>query len=237
MKLVIKSLKVTFIVISTMLIFCIFFSFTTGPFWMYYWLGTSVSNYSFRPDYILIMGGSGYPSESALMRSWYAAEAWKKNPNAFIVVSQPAAACVRPELSDAWGIRKDLMVRGVDSTRILLEIKGKNTRDEGLEIMKIAPEASSKNCLIVTSPEHTRRSVLVFRKLGFKHLGGEPTFNASGPVDLDYQDNRLGGRNIPLPDVGGSVQLRYQFWNHLRYQVICYRELAGLAWYKLRGWI
>lgn len=237
MKIAIKSLKVTFIAISAVLIFCVLFSFTTGPFWLYYWLGTSESTYAFRPDYIFIMGGAGYPSESALMRSWYAAEAWKKNPQSYVVVSQPAAACVRPELSDAWGIRKDLMVRGVDSTRILLEIKGKNTRDEGLEILKIVPDAAGKNCLIVTSPEHTRRSVLVFRKLGFKNLGGEPTFNASGPVDLDYQDNQLGGRNIPLPEVGGSVQLRYQFWNHLRYQVICYRELAGLAWYKLRGWI
>lgn len=237
MKWVLKALKITFITVSAVLIFCVLFSFTTGPFWLYYWLGTSESNHSFQPDYIIIMGGSGYPSESALMRSWYAAEAWKKHPSATVIISQPAAACVRPELSDAWGIRRDLMTRGVDSSLILLEIKGKNTRDEGLEVMKIAPGAANANCLIVTSPEHMRRSVQVFRKLGFRHLGGEPTFNASGPVDLDYKDNQLGGRNIPLPEVGGSVQLRYQFWNHLRYQVICYRELVGLVWYKLRGWI
>lgn len=120
-----------------------------------------------------------------------------KNPASFVIVSQPAAACVRPELSDAFGIRNDLIIRGVDSTRILLEIKGKNTRDEGLEVMKIAPEAPVKNCLIVTAPEHMRRSIRVFRKLGFRSLGGEPTFNASGPVDLDYQDNRLGEITFP----------------------------------------
>lgn len=183
------------------------------------------------------MGGSGYPGESALIRSWYAAETWKKNPSATVIITQPAAACVRPEFSDAWGIRYDLMIRGVDSTRILLEIKGKNTREEGMEVLRIAPGAKKKGCVLVTSPEHMRRSILTFKKLGFTALGGEPTFNASGPVDLDYKDNQLGGNSMPLPNVGGSLQLRYQFWNHLRYQVICYRELIGLGWYRLKGWI
>ena len=28
---------------------------------------------------------------------------------------------------------------------------------------------------------------------------------------------------------------RYQFWNHLKYQVVCYREYAALTWYWLSG--
>ncbi len=81
-----------------------------------------------------------------------------------------------------------------------------------------------------------RRSILCFKKAGYKYLGGEPTFNVSGPSNLLYSDKNLGGRNIPLPEVGESIQLRYQFWNHLRYQVLCYRELVALVWYKIRGW-
>lgn len=204
---------------------------------MYHWLGTSQSSYSFKPDYIILMGGSGYPAESALMRSWYAANVWKQHPGATVIVAQPAAVCVHPELSDAWGIRSELLLRGVDSSRILLEIKGKNTREEAMEVLQIAPQAALKNCLLVTSPEHMRRAVLTFRKLGFAKVGGVPTFNVSAPADLDYRDDQLGGRKIPLPEVGGSLQLRYQFWNHLHYQVICYRELVALAWYKLKGWV
>jgi uncharacterized SAM-binding protein YcdF (DUF218 family) len=237
LKKILSIARITFLVVSSVLLLIVLFSFTTGPYWIYHWLGTSESEFKFKPDYIIIMGGAGYPSESALMRSWYAAGVYQKNPQAIVVVTQPAAACVRPELSDAYGIRKDLIIRGVDSTRILLEIKGKNTREEGMNVLTLAPDAKEKNCVIITSPEHMRRSVLVFRKLGYKKVGGIPTFNASGPVDLDYKDSQLGGNTMPLPEVGGSIQLRYQFWNHLRYQVICYREIIGLGWYKLRGWV
>ncbi len=229
--------KALLLSLSVIFLLVIIFSFTTGPFWIYHWLGTSVSAYSFRPDYIIIMGGAGHPSESSLIRSWYAAGLWHKYPESAIIVTQPSAACVRPELSDAWGIRNDLVIRGVDSMAILIEIKGRNTRQEAMEVMALAPDAREKACLIITAPEHMRRSVLTFRKAGFKQVGGEPTFNKSGPVDLDYNDEQLGGNTLPLPEVGGSVQLRYQFWNHLRYQVICYRELAGLLWYKVKGWI
>jgi uncharacterized SAM-binding protein YcdF (DUF218 family) len=237
MKLLLKALKIIFITVSSFLVFCLVFAFTTGPFWLYYRMGTSEGKYDFKPEYIIIMGGAGYPSETALMRSWYAAKVFHQSPQSIVIITQPAADGVQPELSDAWGIRKDLIIRGVDSTKILLEIKGKNTREEGLEVLRIAPDAKDAGCVLVTAPEHMMRSIRVFKKLGFNKLGGVATFNASGPVDLDYKDKDLGGRSLPLPDVGGSIQLRYQFWNHLRYQVICYRELAGLAWYKLKGWI
>jgi uncharacterized SAM-binding protein YcdF (DUF218 family) len=229
--------KILFYTFSVLLMLVVLFSFTTGPFWIYHWLGTSVSDYKFKPEYIIIMGGAGHPSESSLMRSWYAARSWHTYPQATVIITQPSAVCVRPEFSDAWAIRNDLVLRGVDSTAILLEIKGRNTRQEAMEVIQIAPDAPNKGCLIITSPEHMRRAVLTFRKMGFQQVGGESTFNASGPVDLDYKDGQLGGNTMPLPEVGGSVQLRYQFWNHLRYQVICYRELAGLMWYKVKGWI
>jgi uncharacterized SAM-binding protein YcdF (DUF218 family) len=233
----IRGAKILFISVSSFLILVVLFAFTNGPYYIYHWLGTSKSEFHFQPQCIIIMGGAGYPDESSLIRSWYAAETWRKNPSATVIITQPAAARIRPELSDAWGIRKDLMIRGVDSTKIILEIKGKNTRAEGMEVMRIFPGAEKQRCVLITAPEHMRRSILTFEKLGFTQLGGIATWNASGPVDLDYKDSNLGGNNVPLPEVGGSLQLRYQFWNHLRYQVLCYREFMGLAWYQLRGWI
>lgn len=212
------------------------FSFTTGPFWMYYYMGTYQSHYTFTPKYVVIMGGAGYPSESAMIRSYFAAKVANQFPDSKVVITQPAASGVSPEKSDAAGIARDLMIRGVDSSRIFLEIHGKNTREEALEVLKITPGAWTAPTVIVTAPEHMIRSIQTFRKAGYKQLGGEPTFNVAGPVDLDYKDNDLGGRQLPVPGVGNSIQLRYQFWNHLRYQVICYRELFALLWYKIRGW-
>lgn len=182
------------------------------------------------------MGGAGYPSESAMMRSYYAAQLAKQYPESDIYVTQPAADFVAIKETDAYGIMTDLMVRDIDSSRIFLEIKGKNTREEALNVKAMCPQIVNEPCVIVTSPEHMRRSILTFRKAGFKLLGGKATDNASGPQQLEYHDKNLGGRNIPLPEVGESIQLRYQFWNHLRYQVICYRELFALFWYKLKGW-
>lgn len=46
-------------------------SFTTWPFWGYYWLGTSKSKISGKPDYIILLGGGGMPSESNLMRAFF----------------------------------------------------------------------------------------------------------------------------------------------------------------------
>ncbi len=213
------------------------FAFTTGPFYLYNWLGQSVSEYHFKPMHIIIMGGSGYPSESAMMRSYYAAKLAKQFPESDLYITQPAADYVEMVKTDAYGIMTDLIERDIDSNRIFLEIKGKNTREEVLNIKTMRPQLLNEPCVIVTSPEHMRRSILTFRKAGYKLLGGQSTFNESGPQQLEYHDKNLGGRNIPLPEVGKSIQLRYPCWNHLRYQVICYRELFALFWYKVRGWV
>jgi uncharacterized SAM-binding protein YcdF (DUF218 family) len=231
-----RFIKYLMMTCGGLFLFILIFSFTTGPFWMYNWLGSSESDYHFTPANIIIMGGAGYPSESAMMRSYYAAKLGHQFPDAKIVVTKPAARGVAIEKTDAFGIRQDLMIRGIDSTRIILEIYGKNTREEAQNVLVLEPSAKNNPCVLVTAPEHELRSILTFRKLGYKAVGGAPTFNAFGPIDLVYKDNSLGGRNIPIAAVGNSIQLRYQFWNHLRYQVICYRELFALAWYKLRGW-
>jgi uncharacterized SAM-binding protein YcdF (DUF218 family) len=232
-----KVMRVTVYSFGVLFIAVLLFAFTTGPYWIYHWLGTSVSDYHFKPQQIIIMGGSGMPGESATLRLYYTARLAKQFPETGIFITQPAVSGIPVEYTDAWLMRQELLDKGIDSSRIFLEIKGKNTREEAQNVLKIRPAIIHEACVIVTSPEHMRRSILSFRKVGYTQLGGLPTFNASGPVELKYEDHALGGRNIPLPEVGNSIQLRYQFWNHLRYQVICYRELVALCWYKLRGWI
>jgi uncharacterized SAM-binding protein YcdF (DUF218 family) len=218
------------------LVFMIVFAFTTGPFYLYYWLGKSNSEYYFKPKHIILLGGAGYPSATALLRSFYASEVYIKNAGCDIYVCQPSSEGLSVDKSDAYKISKDLMTRGVDSSKIYLELIGKNTREEALEVAKINPQLKNENCILVSSPEHMKRAIAVFQKAGFKNIGGEPTFDLCGPTNLLYNDKDLGG-NKHLPSIGQETQLRYQFWNHFVYQIICYRELMAITWYWLKGWI
>jgi uncharacterized SAM-binding protein YcdF (DUF218 family) len=228
--------KKILIVLGGLFICILLFSFTTGPYWIYHWLGMSESEYHFKPKNIIIMGGAGMPSESALMRLYFASNLGNRFPESKIYITQPAARGVPLLKTDAYKMKIEMVLHGIDSSRIFLEINGKNTREEALNVIKLNAQTINEPCVIVTAPEHMLRSILSFRKAGFKMIGGEATFNEAGPSDLLYHDGTLGGNKIPLPEVGESLQLRYQFWNHLRYQVICYRELFGLLWYKIRGW-
>jgi len=92
------------------------------------------------------------------------------------------------------------------------------------------------NILIVTSPEHMYRSVKAFIKVGLVNTGGEPAFEKAIESNLLFKDDDLGGNNA-VPEIGGSMQIRYQFWNHMKYQIIVYREYFAIAYYKLKSWI
>jgi hypothetical protein len=78
--------------------------------------------------------------------------------------------------------------------------------------------------------------VKTFIKAGLENTGGEPAFEKAIEANLDFDDDELGG-NKSIPDVGNNTQLRYQFWNHMKYQIIVYREYFAITYYKLRAWI
>jgi len=218
------------------LVLSFLFSFTTLPFWAYYWLGTSESKITEKPDYIIMLGGGGMPSESNLMRAYYTYYAAKESPESKIIISIPgdtanAKSAVRL-------VANELIQKGIDSKRILFENTGTNTRMEGLCVEKmIGADKLTKSFLIVTSPEHMRRSVKVFRKIGFKRINALPAFEHALEASLIFRDRELGGRKIIAPEIGGSITVRYQFWNHLKYEILVARELTALGYYKLRGWI
>ena len=91
--------------------------------------------------------------------------------------------------------------------------------------------------LLITSPEHMRRAVLCFRKAGFEKVNGLPAFENALEADLKFDDDKLGGNNTLIPDVGESIKARYQLWNHLKYEILIAREIVALGYYRLRGWI
>ncbi|MBM3434819.1 MAG: YdcF family protein [Bacteroidetes bacterium] len=215
-------------------ILMVILSFTSLPFWGYYWLGTSVGSEEIIPDYIIVLGGSPMPGESSLIRTYYGTVAANRFPGSKVFISLPGD--VTDEESSVNLMKKELEIRNVDTNRILIENQGTNTRFQALEIKKLVPEPHAA-LLIITSPEHVRRAVLAFRKAGFVNTAGMPAFGRATDFDLLYNDAALGGNNKYLPEIGGNIQLRYRIWRHLECEILIIRECLALGFYFLKGWI
>ncbi len=224
--------KTFFISLGAIFTLMIILSFTTLPFWMYYKLGITNNALEKPPDYIVVLGGGGFPSESSLMRTYKASQISLVFPSSKIIIALPGDTMDLN--SSIVQMKEEIISRGINNERIILEPVGRNTRMQALEISKlISPDS---DILIVTSPEHMYRSIRSFKAVGLKNTNGESAFESAIESLLIFDDDKLGG-NKYLPDIGGNTQFRYQFWNHFKYQIIVYREYLAIAYYKLKGWI
>ncbi len=228
--------KFVFLTSGMVFMLLLILSFTSLPFYAYHWLGTSMSKLDTKPAYIVFLGGGGMPSESNLMRAHYTVKAAKAFPESKIVISLPGN--LLDETSTPILVSVELQNRGIAKDRIFHENIGKNTRSQALKLRFFRGESfSDKPILLVTSPEHMRRSVLTFEKAGFLNVNALPAFENALEADLMFIDDELGGNRFLTPDVGGSIIFRYRFWNHLKYEVLIAREITAMAYYKVRAWI
>jgi uncharacterized SAM-binding protein YcdF (DUF218 family) len=217
--------------LSGLVLALLLFAFTDGPFYLLHWLATSAGERSISPTHIVMLGGGGYPGEQTLLRSWHAAQLAARYPSAGVLISQASEPGPR---SAAELLKEELCMRGVAPARIQLQTNARNTREEALFACRRL--SSSSKILLVTSPEHVRRSVMAFEAAGFNHVAGHPAYSDPGIPNLCYASDSLGGRQMPVLDPGHSTQFRYRFWNHLHYELLCLREFIALGWYRLNGW-
>lgn len=252
---IIRILKYSMITLGCICFVSIILCFTSVPFWSYYWLATKNAGIHRPPDYIIVLGGGGMPSETGLIRTYYAAMLGNSFPRSSIVVALPGDST--DALSALSLMKKELIIRGIRPGRIRLESKGTNTRAEALNIWKmisvIRDNRDSRdnrhsrdnlkgkyrppNIAIVTSPEHLNRAVRSFKKAGFTAVDGLPAFENAIESDLTYNDRTLGGRRWIIPGIGGNILFRYQFWMQLHYEELIIREMFATAYYKLKEWI
>jgi uncharacterized SAM-binding protein YcdF (DUF218 family) len=228
-----RLLRNLFVLIGIFFSICVLLALTSAPYWGYHWLGTSKSELVEKPSTIVLLGGGGMPSHSALMRSWYVAKATKSFPDARVIIAMPGD--LTDSLSTPVLMKKELEIRGISSSKIGFENEGTNTRAQALNCQRYIKMQSP--ILLVTSPEHMRRAVLCFQKAGFEKVNALPAFENATEADLAFDDDKLGGRKTLVPDVGESINMRYQLWNHLKYEILIAREIVALTYYKLRGWI
>lgn len=209
-------------------VFMLALAFTDVPYLAYHQLGTHCKPLKVKPSVIVVFGGSGMPSADGLMRSYYAAEAALKFPSSEVIIAHPFdqgnAKTVQLDL-----MKKELVIRGVDSTRISYEPLGHNTRSQAANIASLLEGRLNEPVLIITGPEHMYRSIRSLQKAGLQHVGGLPSF------EKPISERRLKGGKHPETEVG--LSWRYNVWSYLKYELLVLREYCAIAYYKLKGWI
>ncbi|MFH0881272.1 MAG: YdcF family protein [Lentisphaerota bacterium] len=183
------------------------------------WFVTAGDEKAGAPQYVIVLGGGGIPSESGLMRTYYAAEMRKEYTGLTYVVSLPCEG--DPATNSVGRMRDELVMRGVPASSILMEYAARNTHEQAVNIAKMmGPATQQAEVRLVTSSWHMRRAIACFQAAGFQHLGGTKTINQGAEADP-----------------GSGVLLRYAFWANLTSGIECLRECTALLVYKLRGWI
>jgi uncharacterized SAM-binding protein YcdF (DUF218 family) len=217
---------------TTIIIFIL--SFTTVPFWGIYQLAQRGGSYEFEPEYLIFMGGSGFPGKSSLLRLYHTSKLAHQYPESKIIAAFPGNP------NDSTGmltkIMDELAIRGIDSSRVQFEHIGTNTRWQALEIKKNIIKDTLSKIVIVSSPSHIYRTVKVFQNIGYDSIGSFACFERDIRVSLNFYSDEIEGKDY-IPDVGQSQQLRYQFWNHLKYEIELLREYMAISYYYLNGWI
>ena len=198
------------------------------------------------PTHILVMGGSGIPGESGLSRTFFGAEAARLHPEAEVLIALPLGT------NESYASRAyvdELRLRGVPAKRLRLLAGGRNTREQALRLAEaLAGQARPPLVLVVTDPNHVRRTAACIRKAFADRktavrLDALPVFQLSieDPLEflareLDAQASAAAPRAV-LPDAGFSLRFRYDVWNNLSYTQSVLRESTALLYYRLRGWI
>ena len=228
MKRLTKSIIITFFVFGILFFTMLVLAFTSAPFYMHYRLGqdpnddVEVSN----PQLVMMFGGAGMPSEDNLMRLYHTA-ALARHFDVPVLLVHPEDSLCQAEMTR--------LLRQGDIDSILYMTEGANTRSQAVELMNAYPELSEKELIVVTSPEHVRRTVKCLNKVGFRNTIGKAAYPATVDFDLSLKKQKLGG-NEAIPSVE-SVKMRYTFFNYLKLEITCLREYCALAYYKIKGWI
>lgn len=228
-----KTSKILLITMGSLFLCMVVIAFTSLPFSMRYNLGTTVPKLIEKPEYIVMLGGGGIPEGSSMVRLYHTAVQAKLFPMAKVIVALPGDTS--KTTSSIRLMKHELIIRGINGSRIQMENNGTNTHNEVLEITKIINDSTAK-ILVITSPEHLYRSVKCFQKAGFKYISGHAAFEKVLDVGLLIGNDKF-ETNKAIPELNDNITMRYRFWNYLQYEIIVFREYIAITYYKLKGWI
>ncbi len=204
-------------------------SFTDLPFYAYHRLSMPSAKLKAEPNVIVILGGSGMPSPDGLIRCYYGAGAATNYKDAEVVIALPYNEA--DSLHQLKLMAHELIIRGVDSSRIHYEPLGFNTHSQAKNIAAhYEKNIMSTHLLLITSPEHMYRSVNSFHKAGFINVGGIAAFEK--PVDEEKVKDKQTSNDTRVK----SLDLRYNMWSYMHYELLVLREYTAILYYKIKGW-
>lgn len=226
----IAVLKWSFISFGVVAFVSIILSFTDIPYYAFRNLSMEEQVLSSDPEYIVVLGGSGMPSPDGLMRTYYAAQNALQYKQAKVILAHPYTS--GDSLMQLHLMAHELIIRGVDSLRILFEPMGFNTHSQAENILTmLGAEKKNSALLIVSSPEHLFRAVRTFQKTGFTSVGAAPAFDT--PVEENGIKDKLKTSDTRIK----NLYLRYNIWSYLNYELLVAREYCAITYYKIKGWI
>jgi len=210
--------------------FALVLSFTDLPYHAYHRLGMTHAEISEIPDAIVIFGGAGMPSPDGFIKAYYAAKAAAEFPNAKLIIALPYSE--EDSLGQLRIMAKELMQKGVDSSRISFEPLGVNTRTQAVNIVSILRSDNlQSSILVVTTPEHMYRAIHSLIKAGCPEVAGLPTFEK--PIEEDILIGPKTIKDSPEP----NLAFRYNMWSYLNYELLVLREYVAISYYKYKGWL
>ena len=177
---------------------------------------------------IVILGGGGATfrlgsekidmlSEQTSLRLLEGLRLYRALAPEWVIVSggtNTRAGVTTPE-SETMGAR--LVEMGIPAEQILIERESANTHDQALNIPPMLDNHGVVRFVLITSPSHMRRADLSFRAASTQHL------TSSAPAQSDTKPP-LGWSPFPSADALDASR------NVLR-------EIVGLLYYFVRGWI
>ena len=228
MKLLAKIIKILIFVLGILFFLMLALAFTSAPFYCYFNLGQNPDKEAqiTQPQRVIMFGGAGMPSEDNLMRLYHTA-ALAQHFDTPVILVHPKDSLCQAEMTRL--LRQD----GVDNIEYMTS--GANTRSQCVELMEKHPQLANQPMLVVTSPEHVRRTIKCLTKVGFTNVIGKAAYPATVDFDLSLKKQKLGG-NEAIPSVE-SIKMRYTFFNYLKLEITCIREYFALGYYRIKGWI
>jgi uncharacterized SAM-binding protein YcdF (DUF218 family) len=162
------------------------------------------------PSGILVLGGgideqmgaarnTSELSESGGRMSEAAALA-HRYPQAKLLFAGGSASLVGSKVTEASAAKRFFIEQGIDPSRILVEDKSRNTRENAENAKAIARPKSGDVWLLVTSAWHMPRSVGIFRDVGFKVTAWPADYSTHGTMRDWTRPNFEASRGLKLTD-------------------------------------
>ncbi len=224
---IINCIRSFFMLLGILFLFLIALSFTPIPYHAYHQLAATDISLNKKPTAIVVLSGVGMPSPDALIKLYFAKKAALNYPKSKVYLLLPELPS-KDSRSPILLMKKELIDGNVHDQRIQLITEGHNTYSQLHALSGRIDTASS--VLVVTTPEHMRRSILTFNKMGYQHVGGLPTFEHPSSESLLTEN---ANEELEI----SNLSLRYNVWSYLQYEIIVIREYCALGYYWLKGWI